>query len=55
VGADYSKIVEEASAILSKEKSETRLDGSKNPYGDGHAAQKIVRVIGELDERRSYV
>ncbi len=45
VGADVDKILTEARAILSRDKSETRLDGSKNPYGDGHAAQKIATAI----------
>jgi UDP-N-acetylglucosamine 2-epimerase (non-hydrolysing) len=45
VGADKDKILDSAYAILSKEKSATRLDGSKNPYGDGNAAQKIAAEI----------
>lgn len=45
VGADIDKILSESDAILSRDKSETRLDGSKNPYGDGHAAEKIVNAI----------
>jgi UDP-N-acetylglucosamine 2-epimerase (non-hydrolysing) len=45
VGADREKIIEGASAILSRPKSETRLDGSKNPYGDGRAAAKIAAAV----------
>ncbi|MDR1045556.1 MAG: UDP-N-acetylglucosamine 2-epimerase (non-hydrolyzing) [Candidatus Adiutrix sp.] len=45
VGADCRKIVAEAAAVLSKPKSATRLDGNKNPYGDGHAAKKIAMRI----------
>ena len=45
VGADIDKILSESDAILSRDKSETRLDGSKNPYGDGHAAEKIAFAI----------
>jgi len=45
VGADIDKIVSESDFILSRNKSETRLDGSKNPYGDGHAAEKITQII----------
>lgn len=47
VGADKDKIVSEASVILSQEKNLTRLDGSKNPYGDGKAALNIHNVIIE--------
>lgn len=45
VGADKDLIIEECTAILNRDKSSTRLDGSKNPYGDGHAAQKIAERI----------
>ena len=45
VGADAEKIIFEVSAILDKNKSVTRLDGSKNPYGDGKAAKKIAEQI----------
>ncbi len=48
VGADIDKIISESDAILSKNKSETRLDGSKNPYGDGHATEKITTAIKEF-------
>lgn len=45
VGADIEKILSECDSILSHDKSETRLDGSKNPYGDGHASEKIANTI----------
>ena len=45
VGADIDKILSESDAILSRDKNETRLDGTKNPYGDGHASEKIADVI----------
>jgi UDP-N-acetylglucosamine 2-epimerase (non-hydrolysing) len=45
VGADSGKIIEEAARILSADISETRLDTGKNPYGDGHAAEKIKKAI----------
>lgn len=48
VGADADKILSESCAILSRDKSESRLDGSKNPYGDGHAAKKIIQSIKEF-------
>ena len=44
VGADYKKIIEESSKILSKEKNETRLK-AQNPYGDGKSSQRIERII----------
>ncbi|MCQ2743539.1 MAG: UDP-N-acetylglucosamine 2-epimerase (non-hydrolyzing) [bacterium] len=46
VGADTDKIINEAEKILSKPKSETRLN-AKNPYGDGTSAQKIVSKLND--------
>lgn len=45
VGADFDKIIEESSLVLDKDKELTRLDGSKNPYGDGQAAKNIVNEV----------
>lgn len=45
VGADYERIVEESSAILSQPKAKTRFDVKKNPYGDGHSSEKIEKLI----------
>lgn len=45
VGADIDKILSESDAVLSRNKSETRLDGTQNPYGDGHASEKISTAI----------
>ena len=44
VGADYDKIVNLASDILSKPKSETRLK-VQNPYGDGTTSKQIEQII----------
>ncbi len=44
VGANYDKIVNLASDILSKPKSETRLK-VQNPYGDGTASKQIEQII----------
>ena len=46
VGADYDKILAESEAILSKTKSETRLQ-AQNPYGDGTASTQIEKLIRE--------
>lgn len=45
VGADTQRIIAEADGVLSQDKSVTRLDGSKNPYGDGSAAERIMISI----------
>jgi UDP-N-acetylglucosamine 2-epimerase (non-hydrolysing) len=48
VGAEKDKIISEAALILSRHRSETRLNNAKNPYGDGHAAQKIEKAVREF-------
>ena len=45
VGADKERIITEATSILTKEKTSTRLDGTKNPYGDGTSSQQIEKVL----------
>ena len=47
VGADYDKIVSESETILSKPRKETRLK-VQNPYGDGTSAQKIEKIISNI-------
>ncbi len=44
VGADYARILSLSENILSKEKKQTRLT-AQNPYGDGHSAEKIEKLI----------
>lgn len=48
IKADVDLILSSARAILARPKSETRLDGTKNPYGDGHAAKKITHAMSEF-------
>lgn len=47
VGADYARILSLSENILSKEKSQTRLT-AQNPYGDGHSAEKIEKLMREF-------
>ena len=44
VGADYDKIISYSSEILSKPRSQTRLQ-AQNPYGDGNASKTIEQLI----------
>ena len=45
VGADIEKIISETSYLLSQDMHKIRLDGSKNPYGDGKATERIIDSI----------
>lgn len=50
VGVDENRIFEEASRLLTDETHYASMSTAHNPYGDGHAADRIVRVIeGDLE------
>jgi UDP-N-acetylglucosamine 2-epimerase (non-hydrolysing) len=50
VGIDRKCIVEAAAELLTSSESYNRMvaGGAKNPYGDGHASERIVRAIEEF-------
>lgn len=45
VGVDEEKIVEEASRLLTDTDYYTAMSMAHNPYGDGHAAERIARIL----------
>lgn len=45
VGADPSKIFEEAKRLLSDEVLYKQMSAAHNPYGDGHASDRIANII----------
>lgn len=45
VGADYHRIVERACRLLDDPDEYQRMAKASNPYGDGHAAERIVRAL----------
>lgn len=47
VGTDRSRIVETASELLSSPAVYDRMAGAVNPYGDGHASERIVAALRE--------
>ncbi|MDL2272299.1 UDP-N-acetylglucosamine 2-epimerase (non-hydrolyzing) [Desulfovibrio sp. OttesenSCG-928-I05] len=47
VGTDRDVIVAEANSILGVDKSASRLDVSRNPYGQGQAASTIESILGK--------
>lgn len=52
VGTDYNKIVNEASTLLEDEDAYNKMSQAINPYGDGKACDRIVRILkGENVER----
>ena len=54
VGTDYDKIVNEVSTLLEDEAAYEKMSKAVNPYGDGKACNRIVRILnGEQVERYS--
>ena len=45
VGTDTELIIKEAQELLDKKESYGRMSRASNPYGDGHACQKIVAFL----------
>jgi UDP-N-acetylglucosamine 2-epimerase (non-hydrolysing) len=45
VGADANAIVAEGTRLLSEESAYRQMSEAVNPYGDGHAAQRILAAI----------
>jgi UDP-N-acetylglucosamine 2-epimerase len=48
VGADRERIVAEASRLLTDEDEYRRMARAVNPYGDGHASERIAAVLAGL-------
>jgi len=44
-GPDASAIVEHTVRLLTDEAAYAAMAGAKNPYGDGHATERIVERI----------
>ena len=45
VGADTKKIVEETQKLLDDENEYRKMSEAINPYGDGHACERIIEVL----------
>ncbi|MEI7683546.1 MAG: UDP-N-acetylglucosamine 2-epimerase (non-hydrolyzing), partial [Planctomycetota bacterium] len=44
VGADFEKIVQETTRLLTDERAYRAMSDVPNPYGDGHAAERIANA-----------
>ena len=49
VGTDRERIVTEAARLLDDPAEYARMAGAVNPYGDGHAAERIVQALLKAD------
>ncbi|MBL8050638.1 MAG: UDP-N-acetylglucosamine 2-epimerase, partial [Anaerolineales bacterium] len=45
VGTESGRIVKEAKRLLDDEVEYQKMSKAANPYGDGHAAEKIVQAL----------
>ncbi len=45
VGTDYDKIVREVSTLLENQEAYNKMSQAVNPYGDGHACERIVCIL----------
>ncbi|MFZ4593895.1 MAG: UDP-N-acetylglucosamine 2-epimerase, partial [Verrucomicrobiaceae bacterium] len=48
VGTDESRVVEDASRLLSDKNAYAAMANRENPFGDGMAAEKIATILGTL-------
>ena len=48
VGTDYDKIVNQMSLLLDSEEAYLSMSRAVNPYGDGHACERIVNYLSKL-------
>ena len=47
VGVETERIVQEVSGLLNDEEQYQRMSSAENPFGDGHAAERIVKILAE--------
>lgn len=52
VGTDYNKIMSEVSTLLEDTEAYNRMSKAVNPYGDGKACNRIVRILNGEDVER---
>lgn len=50
VGTDQNRIVEQVSLLLHDTAEYDRMARAHNPYGDGRAAERIIRIIRNISE-----
>lgn len=52
VGTDYDKILNEVSTLLDDVEAYAKMSQAVNPYGDGHACNRIVDALAEKETVR---
>ena len=49
VGTDEETIYQEFSRLLSDQKAYEKMSQASNPYGDGHACERIAKVLCSME------
>ena len=49
VGTDTELIIKEAQELIENQEAYIHMSKASNPYGDGHACEKIIKFIGNTD------
>ena len=47
IGVDAQRIVDEVSSLMTDERRYKQMSTAENPFGDGHAAERIVNILAE--------
>lgn len=47
IGVDAKRIVDEVSDLMTDERRYNQMCAAENPFGDGHAAERIVNILAE--------
>ena len=47
IGVETERIVQEVSDLLNDPERYQRMSSAENPFGDGHAAERIVKILAE--------
>lgn len=54
VGTEFKILVEEAQRLLNDGKEYERMSEASNPYGDGHASERIVSILEQKLTKKTY-
>jgi UDP-N-acetylglucosamine 2-epimerase (non-hydrolysing) len=52
VGTDCKRIVAAVTHLLTDDAAYDAMASAENPFGDGYAAERIIRIVGDAFERR---
>lgn len=54
IGTDTERIVTEVSQLLLDEPQYQQMCSAKNPFGDGHAAERIVKILAQTAQSQKH-